>query len=58
MKKMIFLAITLLVTGICATTDVQQVSGVARQAGISAAVPNSSAPLAHILRRRRAGYVG
>ena len=58
MKKAIFLAITLLVTGICATTDVQQVSGVAgRQASVSAA-PNSPALLAHILRRRRVGYVG
>jgi hypothetical protein len=57
MRKMIFLAIALLATGICATTDVQ-VSGVIGHASVSAAAPDSSALLAHLLRRRRGGYSG
>jgi hypothetical protein len=54
MRKM-FLAITLLATGfICVTADVQP-SGVAGETSVSAATPDSSTLLAHILRRRRVG---
>jgi hypothetical protein len=57
MRKTIILAITLLATGICATTDVQ-VSGVAGPAGVSAAASDSSALLTRLFRRRRGGSGG
>ena len=57
MRKTIFLAITLLAIGFCTTADVQ-VSGVAGKTSVSAATPDSSSLLAHILRRRRVNYVG
>jgi hypothetical protein len=57
MRKTILLAITLLATGFSATTDIQ-VSGVAGQASVSAAEPDSSALLAHLFRRRRGGSGG
>jgi hypothetical protein len=57
MRKTILLAVMLLATGICATSDVQ-VSGVAGHAGVSAAAPDSSALLARLFRRRRGDYSG
>jgi hypothetical protein len=57
MRKTIFLAVTLLATGICATTDVQ-VSGVAGKPSVSAVTPDSSALLARLFGRRRGGSSG